>query len=106
MRIAEVVEEPATVLSVQQEEAEQMRVYWRVRTSHTVRRYRLTNVVCQFIEGMLTNLGTLPLDRIQSMLKFAPGYNRNTEQLGIFMEAARREGLVTVKDGMWKLNRQ
>ncbi len=59
----------------------------------------------QFIEGMLTNLGTLPLDRIQTMLKFAPGYDRTIEQLGAFMEAARREGLVTVKDGMWKLNR-
>ena len=63
-------------------------------------------MITQFIEGMLTNLGQLPLDRIQSMLKFAPGYNRTVEQLGVFMEAARREGLVTVKDGMWKLNRQ
>ena len=59
----------------------------------------------QFIEGMLTNLGSLSLDRIQTMLKFAPGYDRTIEQLGAFMEAARREGLVTVKDGMWKLNR-
>lgn len=55
---------------------------------------------------MLTNLGTLSLDRIQTMLKFAPGYDRTIEQLGTFMEAARREGLVNVKDGMWKLNRQ
>ncbi len=55
---------------------------------------------------MLKNLGTLPLDRIQQMLKFAPGYNRNIEQLGTFMEAARREGLVTVKDGMWRLHRE
>ena len=54
---------------------------------------------------MLTNLGTLSLDRIQSMLKFAPGYDRNIDQLGAFMEAARRQGLVTVKDGMWKLQR-
>ena len=54
---------------------------------------------------MLTNLGQLPLDRIQAMLKFAPGYNRNIEQLNVFMEAARREGLVTVKDGLWKLNK-
>ena len=52
---------------------------------------------------MLRNLGSLPLDRIQQMLKFAPGYDRSAEQLGSFMEAARREGLVTVKDGMWKL---
>lgn len=55
---------------------------------------------------MLTNLGTLPLDRIQTMLKFAPGYDRTIEQLGAFMEAARREGLVTVSNGMWKLNKR
>lgn len=59
----------------------------------------------KFIEGMLTNLGTLPLDRIQTMLKFAPGYDRSIDQLGAFMEAARREGLVTGRDGMWRLNR-
>lgn len=64
------------------------------------------NLVSKFIEGMLKNLGTLPLDRIQQMLKFAPGYNRTIEQLAGFMEAARREGLVTVKDGMWKLQAQ
>ena len=52
---------------------------------------------------MLRNLGTLPIDRIQQMLKFAPGYDRSVEQLSQFMEAAKREGLVTVKDGMWKL---
>ncbi|KAF9523397.1 hypothetical protein CPB83DRAFT_910659 [Crepidotus variabilis] len=79
--------EPASVSSIQQQQAEQMRVYW------------------MFIEGMLTNLGTLPLDRIQSMLKFAPGYDRTVEQLGAFMEAARREGLVVVRDGMWRLNK-
>jgi anaphase-promoting complex subunit 2 len=54
---------------------------------------------------MLTNLGALPLDRIQTMLKFAPGYSRTIEQLGAFMEAARREGMVTVSGGLWKLNR-
>lgn len=59
----------------------------------------------QFIEGMLTNLGPLGLDRIQSMLKLAPGYDRSIEQLGSFMEAARREGLVTAKDELWKINR-
>jgi len=52
---------------------------------------------------MLTNLGQLPLDRIQTMLKFAPGYDQTIEQLAGFMEAARREGLVSVKDGIWKL---
>ncbi|KAG1780495.1 hypothetical protein EV702DRAFT_1193970 [Suillus placidus] len=75
------------VMSVQQQQAEQMKMYWK------------------FIEGMLTNLGSLPLDRIQSMLKFAPGYDRTVEQLGSFMEAARREGLVNIKDGMWRLGK-
>ena len=55
---------------------------------------------------MLTNLGALSLDRIQTMLKFAPGYDRSTDELAAFMEAARKQGLVTDKDGMWKLNRQ
>jgi anaphase-promoting complex subunit 2 len=59
----------------------------------------------QFIEGMLTNLGPLPLDRIQTMLKHAPGYDRTLDQLAAFMEAGRREGFVTGKDGMWRLNR-
>jgi len=75
------------VLTVQQQQAEQMKVYWK------------------FIEGMLTNLGGLPLDRIQTMLKFAPGYDRTLDQLGGFLDAARREGLVNVKDGVWRLNR-
>ena len=83
-----VIEEPAApVVTPQQQEAEQMRVYWK------------------FIEGMLTNLGALPIDRIQTMLKFAPNYTRTVEQLGIFMEAARREGLVTVNNGLWRLNK-
>jgi len=59
----------------------------------------------QFIEGMLTNIGTLPLDRIQTMLKFAPGYDRTIDQLALFMEAARQEGLVVVRDGIWRLNK-
>ena len=54
---------------------------------------------------MLKNLGQLPLDRIQQMLKFAPDYNRNIDQRAAFMEAARREGLVAVNNGMWKLQK-
>ncbi|KAK7462917.1 hypothetical protein VKT23_007497 [Stygiomarasmius scandens] len=84
-RLASTQQEIAPVTSLQQQQAEQMKVYWK------------------FIEGMLTNLGQLPLDRIQTMLKFAPGYDQTIEQLAGFMEAARREGLVTVKDGIWKL---
>ncbi|KAJ6585555.1 hypothetical protein B0H19DRAFT_424203 [Mycena capillaripes] len=85
-RIAPAIEAP-TVTAAQQQQADQMRLYWK------------------FIEGMLTNLGSLPLDRIQTMLRFAPGYDQTVEQLGGFMEAARREGLVVGRDGMWKLNR-
>ena len=85
--LAAIEEEQAPALSsAQQEEAEQMRVYWK------------------FISGMLTNLGQLPLDRIQTMLKFAPNYSKTVEQLGVFMEAARREGLVVVNGGQWRLS--
>lgn len=48
--------------------------------------------------------GSMPLDRIQSMLGFAPDYNRTLEQLGEFMEALRREGVVDrVASGEWVL---
>ncbi|KAJ7064872.1 hypothetical protein C8F01DRAFT_1128556 [Mycena amicta] len=79
------VEEP-TLTAAQQQQSDQMRLYWK------------------FIEGMLTNLGPMPLDRIQGMLRLAPGYDQTTEQLGGFMEAAKRGGRVLVKDGMWMLN--
>lgn len=52
---------------------------------------------------MLTNLGSMSVDRIQSMLKFAPGYDKTIDQLASFMDAARREGLVVERDGHWKL---
>ncbi|KAF8157822.1 hypothetical protein B0H34DRAFT_656905 [Crassisporium funariophilum] len=86
-RLAPTVPDNPPISSVQQQQAEQMRVYWK------------------FIEGMLTNLGTLPLDRIQTMLKFAQGYDQSIDQLALFMEAARREGLVAVRDAMWRLNK-
>ena len=54
---------------------------------------------------MLTNLRSLSLDRIHSMLKFEPNYDQSIEDLGVFMEAARREGLVVCRDGMWELNK-
>lgn len=65
----------------------------------------LNRFLClQFIEGMLKNLGPLPLDRIQSMMKLAPGYDRTMEQLASFLEAAKREGLLAGHDGVWRLN--
>lgn len=54
---------------------------------------------------MLTNFQTLPTDRIHTMLKFAPNYDRTREQLAGFMEALKREGLVDFKDGTWRLGR-
>lgn len=54
---------------------------------------------------MLTNLGGLPIDRIQSMLRFAPGYDQTVDQLLMFLEAAKREGVVVCKEGVWKLNK-
>ncbi|KAF8899488.1 hypothetical protein CPB84DRAFT_1780406 [Gymnopilus junonius] len=79
-RVREAIAKPAPAADVpslsaaQLQQAEQMRVYWK------------------FIEGMLTNLGSLRLDRIQSMLN-SPGYDKTTEQLAAFLEAARREGI-------------
>ncbi|KIM41159.1 hypothetical protein M413DRAFT_28224 [Hebeloma cylindrosporum] len=69
----------------QQQQAEQMRVYWK------------------FIEGILTDIGALLLD-IRTMVTFPSGYDRTIEQLGGFMEAARREGLVVVRNGIWRVN--
>lgn len=54
---------------------------------------------------MLTNLGALSLDRIQTMLKFVPNYTQSIDHLALFLESARREGLVTVNDGLYKLNK-
>ncbi|KAG8214513.1 hypothetical protein J3R82DRAFT_9571 [Butyriboletus roseoflavus] len=93
------------MMSVQQQQAEQMKVYWKVERYCYVRLVARLTSQLQFIEGMLTNLGSLSLDRIQTMLRLAPGYDRTIEQLGNFMEAAKREGLATVKDGMWRLGK-
>jgi anaphase-promoting complex subunit 2 len=99
-----VIDEIPSVSAIQQQQAEQMKIYWKVRVPF---KFELLTLKwsTQFIEGMLTNLGALPLDRIQSMLKVAPGYNRTTDQLAAFMEAARKEGLVAERDGIWRLSK-
>ncbi|KAJ7583017.1 hypothetical protein C8J56DRAFT_956338 [Mycena floridula] len=81
--MATINDPPPSVM--QQQQMEQMKVSWK------------------FVEGMLTNLGALPLDKIQTMLKFQPTYDQTIEQLASFMESARREGLVTVREGYWRL---
>lgn len=55
---------------------------------------------------MLTSLDSMPTDRIQQMLGFAPGYDRTLEQLGGFMEALKREGVVERSaGGDWSLTK-
>ncbi|KAG8945291.1 hypothetical protein FRC04_001068 [Tulasnella sp. 424] len=80
-----VEDSPGNMAEAEDQEAEQMRVYW------------------QFIQGMLTNFGTLPTDRIHNMLKFSQTYNKTREQLAAFLEALKREGLVDFRDGTWRL---
>jgi len=75
-----------TLMSQEQQQAEQMKVYW------------------QFVQGMLTNVGPMPTERIQAMLRLAPGYDRTIEQLATFLEAAKREGLVLQQGPLWRLN--
>jgi anaphase-promoting complex subunit 2 len=89
----------------QQQQAEQMRIHWNVRIHPLLLEgfQMMILSLSQFIQGMLTNLSALPLDRIHSMLKFAPDYDQSIEQLSAFMEAAKREGMVVVRDGMWSL---
>ncbi|KAG8958521.1 hypothetical protein FRC03_009040 [Tulasnella sp. 419] len=79
-----VPEEPM-VNEAEKAEAEKMRVFW------------------QFIQGMLTNFPSLPLDRIHAMLRLAPNYDRTKEQLAAFMEDLKREGVVDFRDGSWRL---
>ncbi|GAA6039076.1 hypothetical protein JCM8097_005307 [Rhodosporidiobolus ruineniae] len=86
-----VEEEQQAVRSVEEERVEQMRVFW------------------QFIQGMLTNLGALPLARIHSTLSMlAPGYKgRTTDELTRLLQTLEGEGLVqrTAK-GDWKVVKQ
>ncbi|KAK8843503.1 hypothetical protein IAR55_007163 [Kwoniella newhampshirensis] len=80
------IEEGPVIESVAETKAEQVRVYWN------------------YIKGALTNLGPLPLERIQGMLGYVDDYDQSLEDLGVFMQAARREGMVEQRgDGTWLL---
>ncbi|GAA5855675.1 hypothetical protein JCM8547_001640 [Rhodosporidiobolus lusitaniae] len=83
-----VEEEQQAVQSVEEKRVEEMRVFW------------------QFIQGMLTNLGALPLSRIHSTLSMlAPGYKgKTTDELTALLETLAGEGVVmkTAK-GDWKV---
>lgn len=46
----------------------------------------------------------MELDRIHAFLGYAEGYDRTPSQLGIFLDALRREGAVDKRpDGSWAL---
>ncbi|PRQ75028.1 Cullin homology [Rhodotorula toruloides] len=87
--VAHVVEEEeAAVQSVESQRIEEMRVFW------------------QYIQGMLTNLGALPLSRIHSTLNMlAPGYKgKTTDELTALLEQVMAEGLVQkTASGSWKI---
>lgn len=53
---------------------------------------------------MLTNLGPQTLDTIQRMMGLIDDYDQTRDDLGLFMAAARREGMVDQgSDGNWVL---
>ncbi|GAA5975169.1 hypothetical protein JCM11641_004375 [Rhodosporidiobolus odoratus] len=83
-----VEEEKQAVQSVEEARLAEMKVFW------------------QFIQGMLTNLGALPLSRIHTTLNMlAPGYKgKTTDELTALLESVAAEGLVlkTAK-GDWKI---
>ncbi|BGP23807.1 anaphase-promoting complex subunit 2 [Rhodotorula toruloides] len=87
--IAHVVEEEkAAVQSVESRRIEEMRIFW------------------QYIQGMLTNLGALPLSRIHSTLNMlAPGYKGKTiDELTALLEQVMSEGLLQkTASGSWKI---
>lgn len=108
--LAVALEVQPAVEVAEQQQAEQMRVFWQVcrwSSSPSLDYPNRAHSGYQYISGMLTNLGTMPLARIQGMLKFvAPNYDRTQDQLLVFMEAAKREGLVDLnKDGLWRLTK-
>ncbi|BGP54769.1 hypothetical protein JCM8202_003277 [Rhodotorula sphaerocarpa] len=81
-------DEKEAVQSVAEKQVEEMRVYW------------------QYIQGMLTNLGALPLSRMHSTLNMlAPGYKGKTvDELTALLEKVAAEGLVTkTASGSWKI---
>jgi anaphase-promoting complex subunit 2 len=83
----------SNVQSAEEQNQAEMQVYWCAPPSITADRRT-------FVVGMLTNLGVLPLERIQSMLKmFVPtGYNRSEDELRSFLlEQVKRCRLELVK---------
>ncbi|KAM0747435.1 hypothetical protein T439DRAFT_359225 [Meredithblackwellia eburnea MCA 4105] len=86
--VSHVVEmEAEPIQSVDSQQLEQMRVFWR------------------FVEGMLKNLGAQPASRIHSTLgTLVPDYQgRTIDQLESFLEQLQGEGLVQKSGTNWKI---
>jgi anaphase-promoting complex subunit 2 len=89
-----IVAAPSNVQSTAEQAESEMQIYWYAKYYTVDSR--------TFIVGMLTNLGVLPVERIQSMLSmFVPApnaYNRTEEELREFLaEEVRRGRLEFVK---------
>lgn len=82
---------PSLVQSAQEQRAQDMHMYWI------------------YITGMLTNLGSLSLDRIHSMLSMfvqAPHkYECTKDQLAGFLQGQVGVGLLEVRGGVYSLKK-
>lgn len=80
----------SAVQSVEARHIEEMRTFW------------------VYIQGMLTNLKSLPLARIHSMLTMlVPAYKgKTTDELAAFLQAMEQEGLVEKVGSDWKIIKQ
>lgn len=78
-------------------------------TSETDQTIESMRVYWTFVQGMLTNLGSLPLDRIHSMLnmfaKVPTPYSKTSAELKRFLEVMVQEEKVEYVDGMYKLKK-
>ncbi|KAK9467755.1 hypothetical protein V1512DRAFT_259984 [Lipomyces arxii] len=81
----------ASVQTTEEKATEQMRIYW------------------SYIVGMLTNLQSLPIDRIQSFLKMLipkdMGYSRTTDELRDFLTVMISEDKLELSGGNYRLKK-
>ncbi|KAL0907306.1 hypothetical protein M5K25_021706 [Dendrobium thyrsiflorum] len=66
-------------------------------------------IAVKFIEGMLTNFGGMPLDRIHNTLKMfcvaEPTYDKSLQQLQSFLSVLRAEEKLDMRDGHYYLKK-
>jgi len=56
-----------------------------------------------FVNAILTNLGRLPPDRIQGMLKPVPGSPLTLEETLHLLDMMKQNGWIECRDGLWAL---